>query len=393
MAKDKPYYPHNPIASIDALAKTLGVIPGLLKDLAKDASSSYVKFQIETKNNKKRDVFEPKYELKKIQKRINSRIFEKVIYPPYLQGGIKDQENPRDYIENSKLHAGSKFLISVDIKNFYPSIREDFVLDIFKNFFHFPDEVSIILTKLLTLDGRLPQGACTSSYVANLIFYNSEYSLVSKFRSQGLIYSRLLDDITVSSPSLIPQNKSTDIVVKLSALAKKHQLSLNPKKTKLERSDDLKADYLVTGVWVGHGEPKLRRSDRRYIRQLVFICEKEYTKNCYSDEYHKLWNRVSGQVSKLSRLGHPEAKDYRKRMSLILPLYNDIMKSKIIFEANKLLKKPKASHGRVGVIDAYRRVIHSLGILSRTDRGMSRALRRQLTNKFSDIPSKSRMWE
>lgn len=393
MAKDKPYYPHNPIASIDALAKTLGVIPGLLKDLAKDASNSYVKFQIETKNNKRRDVFEPKYELKKIQKRINSRVFEKVIYPPYLQGGIKDEENPRDYIENSKFHAGSKFLISVDIKNFYPSIREAFVLDIFKNLFHFPDEVSSILTKLLTLDGRLPQGACTSSYVANLIFYNSEYSLVSKFRSQGLIYSRLLDDITVSSPSLIPQNKSTDIVVKLSALAKKHQLNLNPKKTKLERSDDLKADYLVTGVWVGHGEPKLRRSDRRYIRQLVFICEKEHAKDCYSDEYHKLWNRVSGQVSKLTRLGHPEAKDYRKRMSLILPLYNDIMKSKIIFEANKLLKKPKASHGRVGVIDAYRRVIHSLGILSRTDRGMSRALRRQLTDKFSGIPSKSRMWE
>jgi hypothetical protein len=46
VAKDKPYYPHAPIGSLAMLAKTLGVHPKLLGDLAKKASSSYTHFVI-----------------------------------------------------------------------------------------------------------------------------------------------------------------------------------------------------------------------------------------------------------------------------------------------------------------------------------------------------------
>ena len=393
MAKDKPYYPHRPIGSIDALAKTLGVFPNLLKDLAKDTSKSYVHFRIPKKKGKDRDVYEPKYELKRLQKRINSRIFEQVIFPKYLQGGIKDRESPRDYIENSNIHAGSKFLISLDLKDFYHSIQRESVIAIFKHFFHFPDDVSELLTNLVMLGDKVPQGACTSSYVANLVFFNSEYSLVSKFRAKGYNYSRLLDDITISSPKPIKQEIATSLISEVISLFSKHKLKLNHKKTKIERSDDIKAEYKVTGVWVGHGVPKLRRSDRKYIRQLVFFCEKEYAKDKTSLAYHDFWNRVSGQVSKLSRLNHSQAVDLRKKMAVILPVYDDNMKAKVIFEANKLLKKSSSKHSRIGVLNNYRRVIHSLGILSRTDKITSRAYRRQLKARFANAPTKIETWE
>lgn len=392
MAKDKPYYPFKSIASIDSLAKTLGVIPGLLTDLAKDTSSSYIKFQINTKG-KDRDVYEPKYELKRLQKRINSRIFEKVEFPPYLQGGIRDVVSPRDYIENSRFHAGSKFLISLDIKDFYHSIREQSVLDVFANFFCFPPVVSNLLTRLVMLDGKVPQGACTSSYVANLIFYNNEYSLVSKLKSRGYIYTRLLDDITISSDKNIDQQEATELIKGVAGLVRRHGLRLKTSKTKLERSDDINAKYAVTGVWVGHGVPKLRKQERRYVRQLVYVCEKAYEANPYCDDYHKLWNRVSGQVAKLTRLCHPQAAALRQRMGCILPLYDEQMRHTIYAEANKLLRKPMASHSRVGVISSYRRIIYSLGILSRTDRRMSRTLRCKLKARFIDLPTKAEMWE
>lgn len=106
-----------PIASLDSLALTLGVVPKILFDIANNASNSYTEFTISSKN-KDRVVFEPKYELKKIQKRINSRIFEKVNYPPYLQGGIKDISIKRDYVENARLHKNSKHLINLDIRIF-----------------------------------------------------------------------------------------------------------------------------------------------------------------------------------------------------------------------------------------------------------------------------------
>lgn len=66
---DKPYYPYSPIASIDALSLTLGVIPDALVDIAKKSSSSYTEFIVPSKN-KDRLVYEPKHDLKRIQKEL-----------------------------------------------------------------------------------------------------------------------------------------------------------------------------------------------------------------------------------------------------------------------------------------------------------------------------------
>lgn len=392
MAKDKPYYPHAPIGSLAMLAKTLGVHPKILTDLASKASSSYTHFVVPTKG-KERDVYEPKYELKKLQKRINSRLFEKVQYPPYLQGGIRDESNPRDYIENSRIHSGSKFLISLDIRNFYDSIPLESVHSVFKYFFKFPDDVCDVLTKIVTRDGRVPQGGCTSSYIANLVFHNSEYSYVKKLRDDGFCYSRLLDDVTISAPRLISQGEATDRIKYLAGLFKEHGLRLRQSKTKLERSDDLNAAYTVTGVWVGHGIPKLRRSERDMIRHSVYICEKEYSKNCYSDEYHILWNKVSGQVAKLTRLDHAQAPKLRERMSLILPLYDSKAIASIWREADRMLKRPLSAHKKIAVIQSYRRLINKLGIMTRTNRPLAKSLRRQLKIRFAGVPSKVKMWE
>ncbi|WP_371317672.1 reverse transcriptase family protein [Pseudomonas sp. D2002] len=316
-----------------------------------------------------------------------------MIFPHYLQGGIKDADDPRDYIENSKLHAGSKHLISLDIKDFYNNIKQSSVLDVFKYFFKFPEDVSSLLTQLVTLNGRVPQGACTSSYVANLILHNSEYSIVSRLRSKGFTYTRLLDDVTISSKQHLDQNTSTKLIIEVAAIFKKHGLRLNSKKTRIERSDDLKAKYEVTGVWVGHGVPKVRREDRRHIRHLVFICEKEHETDRYSDSYHELWNRVSGQVARLTRLKHSQAKALRSKLSLVLPLYDDRQKSQLIFETEKLIRKSTSSHVRPGVIDAYNKVIYRLGILGRTDKATAKTLRKTLKARFSSMPTKSEIWE
>jgi hypothetical protein len=392
VARDKPYYPHAPIATVSALAKALAVSPKLLTDLARDVSSSYTSFVISSKN-KEREVWEPKYELKRLQKRINSRIFEHVAFPRYLQGGIKDFYQPRDYVANGIMHAGSKLLISLDIKNFYDNIRVPSVLAIFQHFFHFSEDVADLLTRLVTLNGRVPQGACTSSYIANLVFFNSEYSFVSKLRNKGLLYTRLLDDVTISSPRLISQDEATEIIKDVAGLFKRHNLRLNQKKTKIERADDLRDKYEVTGLWVGSGAPKLRRAERHHIRHLVYICEQEYRKDPCCDSYHTLWNRVSGHVAKLSRLGHVQAVKLRLRMGDILPVYDDKAKAKVIYDCERLLKRPLAMHKRMGVIKSFHRTIYALGILGRTDKKISRHLKRQLRDRFGDIPIKREIWE
>jgi hypothetical protein len=395
--KLKPHYPHKSIASIEALSNTLGIHPKLLQELANKIDESYTEFVITSTNSKgeqkSRSVCEPKFYLKKLQKKINSRIFEQVEYPYYLQGGIKDPEYPRDYVANANVHANANQIICVDIKKFYPSIRSKYVKKIFKHFFCFPDDVSEILTKLVTYKNSVPQGGCTSSYVANLIFYESEYLLVSEFKKHGIEYSRLLDDITLSSKNLISKNEEAFAFNKILHMFKKYELHMHNGKKRIEYRSNPKASFEVTGLWIGHKTPKARKVERRFIRQLVFMCEKEYKVTPYTDEYHCRWNEASGKVAKLQRLGHNQSHDLRKRLSLVLPLYNDDMGEKLIHETKKLISLSPKNNNRLGIIKRVNTLINKLGILARNNKSLSKSLRLQINNAYPNKLSKKEIWE
>jgi len=395
--KLKSYYPHNPIASIEALATTLGIHPKLLQDLANKVDDSYTNFTISSKNRKgeqkDRNVCDAKYELKKLQKRINSRIFEKVEYPDYLQGGIKDEDNRRDYVVNATRHAHANQIICIDVKNFYPSIKSQYVAKVFQHFFKFPPNVSEILTKLVTHYGKVPQGGCTSSYIANLIFYDTEYLLVSELQKHNIHYSRLLDDITLSTQDNFTKEQETLYIQKIAAMFKKYELKINGKKTKIEHRANPDVSFEVTGLWIGHKKPKARKEERRFIRQLVFMCEQEYKNDHCCDKYHIRWNEASGKVAKLRRLEHLQAKKLRERLGLILPLYDENMQKQITSETKKLVGLSAPQNQRIGNIKRVNMLVNKLGILARNNKPLAKSLRLQINNVYADRPTTKEIWE
>jgi len=391
MKKSKPYYPYPAISTLQALAKTLSVNESFLVDIIDKVDQSYTDFIISPENKKQRTVHEPKYHLKKIQKRINSRILELVQYPPYLQGGIKDQTQPRDYIQNAKIHCGQKAIINLDIKNFYPNIKQKYVNDIFKHLFKFSDEVSNALTALTTYKGKVPQGACCSSYIANLVFFNSEYSIASQLSAKGYKYSRLLDDITISSNHEFSEAEKTSIIRLANALFKKYELVQNNKKRTIESKSNPNSDFTVTGVWVGKKSPKIRKTERHHIRQLVYICEQEYKKCPHSDEYHRCWNQASGKVAKLTRLKHKQAKNLRLRLYEVLPIHNKQTKQNLIINVKNLLKVKQHQAKRPGHVYKVNKLLFQIGILARTDKYLAKSLRQQLT--ITKLPTKKELWE
>lgn len=390
---DKPYYPHPAIGSIDALATTLGIVKPLLLNLVSKVNESYTTFDIISKSGKERKVFEPKFELKRLQKRINSRLFEKVNYPIYLQGGIKDSDNKRDYVKNAELHSKAQSIISLDVKDFYPSITEKLVKSVFKMFFKFPDDVSNILTQLTVLNGSLPQGAVCSSYLANLVFAGDEYKLVSKFNRAGFVYSRLLDDITISTQSFFTDKQKKFIISNVTSMVTKYDLKVHPHKTKIERKDHAGHKFEVTGLWVGHSAPKARRDEKNDIRMQVFICEKEFKNDQTSVEYHKLWNKTSGKVAKLQRLNHSQAKKLRLRLAYILPTYNDDEINKIRVVFNQIIKISLDKHQRVATVDKVNQLLYKISIMGRTRKVEAKELRERIRERFSSMPLKSSLWE
>lgn len=391
---DKPHYPFKSIGSISSLSTTLGVPTKLLEDLAGDIESNYTEFIVASKSGKNRDVFEPKYNLKRLQKRIITRILSKVEYPFYLQGGLRDESQPRDYVSNANIHAKAETLISLDISSFYQSITSAWVHKIFKFFFKFPDDVSCILTTLTTKNGTLPQGACTSSYLANLIFYDSEYKIVSKLRRKNISYSRLLDDVTISSNTKMNENNIDNCITEVIDMFSSRGLKSNNSKKKVEHRNFRFNEYKVTGLWVGHSIPKMRKSERRYIRQLVFECEKLYAIDKCTDDYHKLWNSTSGKVSKMAHLAHAQSEEYRERLRKILPELSNDDVLKLTFNVKRFVSKvsKRKYKTNVGVTNRFNQLLYKIGICGRSDSEISKSLRTQMKQVRDNVQSKAELW-
>jgi len=370
----KPLFNGTQLSSHLSLAAMLGVTPEILQKIVQSVPKSYKDFTIRTgKNEKERSIFEPKKGLKHIQKKINEEIFGNVKYPSYLHGGIKE----RDYISNASSHSGNKTIISLDITNFYPSISKRDILNIFKNMMRFSPSISETLTELVTLNDRLPQGACTSSYIANLIFFNDEHNIVNKLSRMGMNYTRLLDDITISSNKKLSKEEETKAIKTVIGMIKRHRLSINDAKTVIENSDHPDSKLHVTGLWVKHKKPKINKENRRYARYLVFICQKESTFDRTSIEYHALWNRASGKVAQMSRLGHAQAVELREKLGAILPTYDEFKVRKIVILANNYIKNfsiPLSDEQ----IKKVNKLIYEIGILSRTERKLASELRKKM---------------
>lgn len=157
-----------------------------------------------------RTINPPKHELKDFQKRINAYLVDNITMPNYAFGGIKGKDN----IRNARFHKGQKYIFQTDLKDFFPYITCKKVYAMFVQNGFSPD-VASLLTKLTTFKGHLPQGAPTSTTIANLVFIPAGLRINEIATREGLRFTTFVDDVTVSSQrdfkELVPE--IIDIIV------------------------------------------------------------------------------------------------------------------------------------------------------------------------------------
>jgi RNA-directed DNA polymerase len=110
-----------------------------------------------------RKICKPSFRLKQIQRTINKKILQPIPLPPFLHGAVKGKSTKG----LAQQHIGKPFILTVDIKDFYPNIHYSRILRIFHDI-GFSDNIARLLTKLCTYDYCLAQGFPTSSSLANL---------------------------------------------------------------------------------------------------------------------------------------------------------------------------------------------------------------------------------
>ena len=308
---ERPLYPFPPIGSRAALARMLHCTVEELTRVESCADNLYREVREPKKDGTYRTCYDAKPPLKGMQARIQCLILKKAKYPRYLMGGLADRENPRDYVRNAKLHAGARVMVNEDVAAFFPSTSDRVVFDIWKYIFHFPPEVAKTLARLTTRAGELPQGAKTSSYLANLVFWALEPGIVEKLRAMGFAYSRYIDDMTVSSRTDKSPEEIGIAISLLASMVRRYGLRFKRKKHGIAYAGQRME---VTGLVVGEDSAGLGRTKRSNIRALVHRCEIVAMTDSADS---KALSRAASLVGQYARLHPTKGTGLRKRLEAI----------------------------------------------------------------------------
>ena len=298
---DAPFYRRRRIGSVAILAKTLAVTEGELHSLATRADQMYrLASSIPKPDGSVRQTWDARQPLKSVHRSIRRNILDHVAWPSYLTGSLKGC----DYKVNASLHAGARVVISEDITGFFPATTEAIVRHIWLGFFGFSQDVADCLTRLTTHRGALPQGAITSSFLANLAFWDTEPALQAGFRARGLTYSRYVDDISVSSTSFLDGPAKTEVVARVYGML--FSRGYQPKRGKHAiRTSGGRMEVTRLSVNVRPGISGTRQSQ---IRSAVHHTEQAFLRGEITSFSSGQYAETLGQVHLLARF-HPGKAD------------------------------------------------------------------------------------
>jgi RNA-directed DNA polymerase len=159
-------------------------------------------------NIRYRGLMVPDYILKSRQKKI-AQFLNQYPLPEHMFGSVNGKNN----ILNARQHLNHKYFLTIDLKKFFPNINHHQVNTMFCNN-GFSPSASRILTQLTTYQASLPQGAPSSSVIANLVFLKTSNKLYDLAKNNDITFTTFIDDLTFSSnhcfKNLIP--KIIDII-------------------------------------------------------------------------------------------------------------------------------------------------------------------------------------
>jgi len=251
------------------LAQRLGVRLGLLRNLTSRLDLHYAPTRLVKKKDGRRTrrITAPRPTLKKVQRRINDVLLSDLWLPDTIHG-YRPQRSPKTAVAP---HAGRKFLLVLDIRDFYPSIPSRAVYKMFQKLGCSPD-VSRLLTLLTTRDHCVPQGAPTSPALSNAYLRLSGVAarLEGLARKFALTITFFGDDIIISS-----ERPFHGLTSQLANAVTASGLRLNTEKSTGVAGPRESHRALGTVTNSNASQIDVPRSYRRRIRALIRLCKRK----------------------------------------------------------------------------------------------------------------------
>jgi len=182
-----------PISTIDGIARLLAVSPGDISHIVSRLGSHYRPRRRLKKDGSVRILNVPNEELMLLQRKINTHILRGVSLPSCVYGGVKN----KSILDCAQPHVNQEVVHAMDISDFFGTVNPRMVREVFERV-HFRQDAAALLTRLTTFDSQLPQGAPTSTPLANLVLLKLDRRLMRLAEIHDFKYTRWVDDLSFS---------------------------------------------------------------------------------------------------------------------------------------------------------------------------------------------------
>ncbi len=179
---------------VEELAALIHIDERRLAILTEVPERFYRRYRIPKRHRGWREIQSPSKELKAVQAWILRNILDKLSSSPYATAYVKG----RRLLDNVNPHMNNRYFLSVDIKDFFPSVRSSLVRKLFERI-GYSKRSANILCRLCCFFSGLPQGAVTSPALSNLICLGMDRRLAGLASRRNIVFTRYADDITFST--------------------------------------------------------------------------------------------------------------------------------------------------------------------------------------------------
>ena len=227
----------------------------------------YHQFEIPKKKGGQRIIMAPNKHLKRIQQHLNFYLqaYYYTLKPKEVHGFVVNPNCKKNYcniLENAKLHCNKKFVLNIDLKDFFPSIKGKQILALFQSpIFDFDEKIALMLAMICTYKGALPIGAPTSPVISNFICLQLDAALSEAAERFGLTYSRYADDLTFSCNETI----NNEMISELRSIITGQGFEINEGKFRITHKQ---AKQSVTGITVNK-KPNVDRKLLKKVRAML----------------------------------------------------------------------------------------------------------------------------
>ncbi|ASW09556.1 reverse transcriptase family protein [Rhizobium sp. 11515TR] len=244
------------------------VPPSPPDEISKLMLPAFLRHDIPKRNTKRghRTVWEPvlaKGTYKALGRRLDSFFRHKLDgYPHKSSFGYRPGRNIR---ENAAVHRGKKFLLSLDLQDFFPSISRSRIAATFEHLGIAPD-IAALLARFVTISDALAMGLPTSPTISNAVALCLDQALEELALRSGAVYTRYSDDISISSDNALP-----DLAL-IAQIVSDNDFKLADEKTRLSVRGQA---HYVTGLSISDpNQPHVPKAKKRRLRQELYYARK-----------------------------------------------------------------------------------------------------------------------